>query len=130
MCKYVEGHWGQQILVGLAQAASSEGRFYTSSLEKLTPTATYATCDPKHTIVEFEPLSLGWSLSEQQMEKRAGSQWEILESWNSLELIFYNLILKQFPWDKAGVRQGASCYTQYVRKGLQPVTYSKFSFHN
>lgn len=85
---------GQQILVGLAQAASSEGRFYTSSLEKLTPTATYATCDPKHTIVEFEPLSLGWSLSEQQMEKRAGSQWEILESWNSLELIFYNLIFK------------------------------------
>lgn len=130
MCKYVEGHRVSRSWLGSAQVASSEGRFPTSSLGKPTPIATYATCDPKHTIVESEPLSLGWSLSMQQMERRAESQWEILESWNTLELIFYNLILKPFPWDNAGVRQGASCYTPYVRKGLQPVTYSKFSFHN
>lgn len=130
MCKYVEGHWVSRSWLGSAQAASSEGRFYTSSLGKLTPTAAYAIYDPRHTRVEFEPLSLGWSLSMQQMERRAGSQWGILESWNTLELILYNLILKQFPWDKAGVRQGASCYTRYVRKGLQPITYSKFSSHN
>lgn len=49
----------------------------------------------------------------------------ILESWNTLGLILYNLILKQFPWDKAAVRQDVSCSSEMKREYEKKMSYNQ-----